>query len=259
MAATTATASTTSTPSAAPASPTPSLASDLRLVISDVGASQVRLARLDATDTASITGQYDGVVDDQVVIVNGSQLEAVNKAGLITKLGLLAAVAGWFRDDTVVVSPDLSRWLYAIHDQSSTAQIHLGTPSGDRTIATLQSPDGNAYYRPFAWNASGVYMVRQAVGIGGAGPFLDYEFALAKFDLNTGKVTDVSPACIAYGVLDDGTMICRLQTQGAVEVRTQSGSSHRLQIGTSGAGTNSAFFRVTISPDQKEHVVARHR
>jgi hypothetical protein len=189
-------------------------------VIEDVSRSEVRLARLDATDTATVKGQYDGIVDDKVIVLNGSTLEALNRNGTVTKLGQLAATPDWVGVGTVVVNPQLSQWLYAIRDDASTATIHLGTPKSDRVIATLPSPDGNAYYQPFAWNASGVYMVRQPVGIGGAGPFLEYHFALAKFDLTKGRVADVSPQCIAYGVLDNGTMICGQPVQdGRLQIR----------------------------------------
>jgi hypothetical protein len=124
-------------------------------VIEDVSRSEVRLARLDATDTATVKAQYDGIVDDKVIVLNGSTLEALNRNGTVTKLGQLAATPDWVGVGTVVVNPQLSQWLYAIRDDASTATIHLGTPKSDRVIATLPSPDGNAYYQPFAWTPAG--------------------------------------------------------------------------------------------------------
>jgi len=237
-------------------SPSP-LSPDLRLVIEDVSRTEVRLARLDATDTATVKGQYDGIVGGQVVVLNGTTLEVLNRNGTVTRLGQLAAIPDWLGVGSIVVNPQLSQWLYAIRDDASTARIHLGTPTGDTVIATLPSPDGNAYYRPFAWNASGVYMVREPVGIGGAGPFLEYDFPLAKFDLTTDRVTDVTPQCTVHQVLDDGTMICgQPNVGGRIEVRSPSGQSHLIQVGT--GGTDDNYIRVAVSPDGRRLVAGRN-
>jgi hypothetical protein len=257
-AARTPTAAATTQPTASPAQ-TPSAApADIRLVIDDFNGSQVRLARLDATDTATAKGRYDGIVSGQVIVLDGNTLQSLNRNGTVTKLGQLAATPDWDGVGTVVVNPQLSQWIYAIRDQASTATIHLGTPTSDRVIATLASPDGNAYYQPFAWNASGVYMVRQPLGLGGAGPFLEYHFSLAKFDLNSGHVAEVSPSCIAYQVLDDGTMICRQQTSGVVEIRSPSGHSNLIQVALGGGPTNQVYTSVVVSPDNKRLMANRN-
>lgn len=251
-----ATAGVSPSPTAA-TSPSPAPA-DLRLVIVDYGLTEVRLARLDATDTARVKGVFDGIVADQVIVVNGTALEALNRNGTVTKLGQLVGVPEMLGAGSVAVNPELSQWLYAIRDDASTARIHLGTPTADTVIATLPSPDGNAFYRPFAWNASGVYMVRQPVGIGGAGPFLEYDFPLAKFDLTTGRVTDVSPQCIVHQVLDDGTMICgQPNVGGRIDVRSPTGQSNVIQVGT-GVNTDDNFIRVAVSPDGKRLVAGRN-
>ena len=253
--------SATGSPSASPApTQSPISPADLRLVISDVGANQVRLAKLDANDTAMVSGQYEGVVNGHVIVLNGNLIESLSGSGTLAKLGMRATPAsGWYTDDTVVVAPDLSQWVYSIRDQSSTAQVHLGSTLSDRVVATLPSPDGNAYYRPYLWNASGLYMVRQAVGIGGAGPFLDYQFPLARFDLATGKVTDVAPQCVGYGVLDDGTLLCGNRAQGSIEVRSPSGAVKSIQIANAtGTGPNAAYIRVMVSTDQKALIAGRN-
>jgi hypothetical protein len=254
--------STPVTPSPTPSvSPTPS-AADLRLVIQDYSAPEVRLARLDAVDTAKVRGQFDGIVRDQVIVVNGTALEALNRKGTLRKLGQLAASPDWLGPGTVVVKPDLSQWIYTIHDANFTAKIHLGTPTSDRVIATLPSPDGNSTYQPFAWNPSGVYMVHQPYGLGGAGPFLDYHFALVKFDMTSGKVTDVSPLCIVYRVLDDGTMICRKPTfDGHIEVRSPSGQTNSIQLtigGNTGNYNEESYIHVAVSPDGKRIIAGRN-
>ena len=248
-------------PSASPApTQSPISPADLRLVISDFSANQVRLAKVDATDTATVSGLFDEIVDGQVIVLNGNLIESLNQAGTVRKLGVRATpAAGWYADDTIALAPDLSQWVYSIRDQSSTAQIHLGTGQSDRVVATLQSPDGNAYYRPYAWNRSGLYMVRQAVGIGGAGPFLEYRFPLARFNLTTGKVADVAPTCIAYGVLDDGTLLCGNRAQGGLEVRSPSGKVAAIRIATgTGTDVNAAFVRVMASTDQKTLIAGRN-
>lgn len=214
--------------------------------------------KLDGTVTASITGEYDGNVGGEVIVLNGTTLEALNPDGRVTRLGQLAAMPDLTNPGSVAVNPQLTQWNYAIRDEASTARIHLGTPATDKIVATLPSPDGNAFYRPFAWNASGVYMVRQPVGIGGERPFLEYDFPLAKFDLATDRVTDVSPQCIVHQVLDDGTMICgQPNVGGRIEVRSPSGHSNVIQVVT-GGNTNDNFVSVAVSPNGKRLIAGRN-
>jgi hypothetical protein len=244
-------------------SPSPSAsAAQVRLVIVDLSIPEVRLAGLDAVDIASVKGQFDGIVGDQVIILNGTALEALNRNGTLRKLGKLAGSPDWLGPETVLLSPSLSQWIYTIHDASFTAKIHLGTSTSDKVIATLPSPDGNSTYQPFAWNASGVYMVHQPYGLGGAGPFLDYHFALVKFDMTTGKVTDVSPQCIVYRVLDDGTMICRKSTfDGHIEIRSPSGHINSIQLtigGPAGPYDAAAYIDVAVSPDGTRLIAGRN-
>src|ERR1700674_5613291 len=143
------TAAVTTQPSASAAQRPSPAPVDPRLVIADFTRVQVRLARIDATDTATVNGRYDGIVSDQVIVLDGTTLQALNRNGTVTKLGQLAATPDWGGVGTVVVDPRLSQWLYAIHDNASNASIHLGTPTNDRVIATLPSPAGNPYYNPF--------------------------------------------------------------------------------------------------------------
>lgn len=242
-------------------SPSPALA-DVRLVIDDFPASEVRLARLDATDTASVKGHFDGIVQDNVIVLNGTTLDALDRNGKVTKLGQLAATPDWVGVGTVVVNPQLSQWLYVIRNDAMTTYIHLGTPTSDKVIATLPSPDGNSYYQTYAWIASGVYMVREPVGLGGAGPFLEYHFSLVKFDLTTDDVTPISPDCVVYQILVDGTMVCRgsIQAEGRLEIRSPSGGSNVIQVSIgNGTGdyTDTAFSRVAVSPDGKRLLAGR--
>lgn len=240
-------------------SPSPSLA-DVRLVIDDFPASEVRLARLDATDTASVKGHLDGIVQDNAIVLNGTTLDALDRNGKVTKLGQLAATPEWVGAGTVAVNPQLSQWLYVVRNDAMTTYIHLGTPTSDKVIATLASPDGNSYYQTYAWIASGVYMVKQPVGLGGAGPFLEYHFSLVKFDLTTDDVTPISPDCVVDQILDDGTMVCGSTKDGRLEIRSPSGGSNVIQISI-GNGTgdymHTAFIRVALSPDGKRLLAGR--
>ena len=229
-----------------------------RLVIQDYAKSQVRLARFDAVDVATFPGNFDGVVGGEVVVVNGQNLLAVSGTGAVRTLGRLAAAPEWSGPGTVAVSPNLGQWLYTIVNFTNlTSVVHLASPTSDRVIATFASPDGNAFYQPFTWNTSGTYMVAEATGLGGVGPFLEYHFPLVKLDVTTGRLTGVSPTCVAERVLDDGTMICRTST-GGVEVRSPSGASHTIQVGTATSGGNGIYSRLTVSPDQTRFVAARN-
>lgn len=255
------------TASVAP-SPAPS-ASDPRLVIADLvdpnvanfTSAEARLVKLDGTVTASVKGLYVGMVGSTVIVLQGNSLEAIGRDGSVQQLGQLAVTPEWLGEGTVVVNPQMSEWLYSVRDNASTATVHLGTQTSDRVIATLPSPNGNAFYRPFAWNARGVYMVRQPVGIGGAGPFLEYHFPLAKFDMTTGRATDVTPECLAYAVLDDGSMICsQPNPQGRIDVRSSSGQDNVIQVSGGVMGQSydtGAYIKVVVSPETKRLLAGR--
>jgi hypothetical protein len=228
------------------------------LVIQDYSRGEVRLARLDAVDVETAKGQVQSMIGASVILLNGTCLQLMNRGGVSTLSHLPAPPSGSGHD--VFLSPDLSltQWIYALVDTNQTSHIHLGTSSGDTVIADIPSPDGNASWVPFAWNASGIYLVRQPTGIGGAGPFIDFRFEIAKLDRSSGRLVAISPSCAAYRVFDDGTMVCRSSTPGNIEVRSPSGQSHLIQVTSGSTGTNVAYNRVTFSPNGKRVIVAHN-
>jgi len=231
-------------------------------VIEDVQGNQVRLARLDAADTAKVAGSYQGIVNDHVILLNGRILESLDRSGTVRKLGQLAPSLSGFDAGKVAVNPDLSRWIYTLTDSRFTTHIHLGTPTSDSEIAAVTSPATDTSYAGFTWNASGVYLTEQPTGLGGAGPFLEYHFSLAKFDLNSHKVTIVSPTCTVYAVLDDGTMICRRSfADGRIDVRSPAGQTHFIQMTIGGAANTTdafAYIKVAVSADNKRVIAGRN-
>jgi hypothetical protein len=243
-----------------PTAPAGSSQSDLRLVIQDYTKNEVRLARLDAVDTARVPGFYDGVVGGQVIVVNGTALETLSRAGSIRKLGTLAATPNDTTPGTVAVKPDLTQWVYTVLDPTGlTSHIHLGSPTSDRVLVTIPSPDGYSFYQPYGWNSTGPYLVKQATGLGGVGPFLEYHFPLVKLDVATGHTTDVNPVCYAYGLLIDGGMVCRASgTDSHVQVRTQSGLTLTIQVSLGTTVSSSMFGRVHISADNSKLIVSRN-
>ncbi len=257
----TASVATTSASPSAGATASPS-SSDIRLVIEDVQGNQVRLARLDARDTAKVAGSYQGIVNDHVILLNGRILESLDRSGTVRKLGQLAPSLSGFDNGRVAVSPDLSRWIYTLTDSRFTTHIHLGTATTDSEIAAVTAPATDTSYAGFTWNASGVYLTQQPTGLGGAGPFLEYRFSLAKFDLNSHKVTIVSPTCTVYAVLDDGTMICRRSfADGRIDVRSPAGQSHFIQMTIGGAANTTdafAYIKVAVSADNKRVIAGRN-
>jgi len=242
-----ATASATASPSTSPAA-----AGATRLIVQDYSKNQVRLARFDAVDTASVTGSFVAVVGGKAVVLNVKTLLTITAAGQIQTLGHLAG-----QPATVVVSPTLSQWVYTISDDKLTSQVHLGSATGDRVIATIASPDGYSFYPPFTWNSSGVYFLKEPTGLGGVGPYLEYRFPLVKMDLSTGHITELTPSCVGEGVLDDGTLLCKLNT-GGLEVRPPNGGSHTIQVATATSGGNSVFTHFTLSADGQRFIVARN-
>ncbi len=222
---------------------------DPRLVIADFGKQEVRLARLDAHDTGVVKGQFQQIAGGAVIVVNGTSLIALDHAGQSRTLAHLSGAP-----ESVVVKADLSQWMYLILGPSQLYELHIGSPSGDAVVATNPTPTHEQLFRPFAWNATGMYVTKEPLGLGGAGPFLEYHFPLAKLDPTTGQVTEISPACIAYAVLDDGTMICGNRTTGTLDVRRPTGSSNSIQTG---ADTYS-FIRVAVSPDAARLIAGRN-
>jgi hypothetical protein len=241
------------TPSSALTTVSAAPSREARMVIDDLGTrlpgiAHVRLARLDATDVGVMTGQFIGVFNDEAVALNGRQLTAMAYDGATTLLGLLAGAPAAGAGG-VVLSPNLSQWLYTMtsDSQSLTAQVHLGSATGDRVVATIPSPNGNGIFAPYAWNSSGVYLDLQATGIGGAGPFLDYHFPLYRFDVSTGAVSQVEPACVGYDVLNSGAFICALnpsglQSSGGLEIRSSNAHDQIVEV-------KGPFAAVTLSPD----------
>ncbi len=257
---------TAGTPTATPTasggtSPSPSTAPTsnplIRLVIADYSKNQVRLARFDAVDVATVAGAFDVVVGGYAIIVNGRTLLAVSATGAVRTLGHLAADPSWSGPSSVAVEPGLGRWFYSEIDTTLTTKVHLASASSDRVIATIPSPDGGTEYQPFAWNPSGTYMVKAAVGLGGVGPFLEYRFPVVRLDLATGAISEVSPACVGDGVLDDGTLLCRT-SGGGLEVRAPNGASHVIQVATASSGTNGVFTRLAVSTDHQRFIAARN-
>lgn len=231
-------------------------ATGLLLVIQDYSRAEVRLARLDAVDVETTKGQVQSKVGASVIVLNGTCLQLMNRGG-VTTLGQLPEPPSGSGHD-VFVSPDLTQWIYALVDANQTSHVHLRTPSGDTVIADLPSPDGNASWVPFAWNSAGIYLVRQPTGLGGAGPFIDFRFEIAKLDRSSGRLVAISPSCVAYGVFDDGTMACRSSVAGNIEVRSPSGQSHLIQVTNGSTGINAAYNRVAFSADGKRVIVARN-
>src|SRR2546429_6850085 len=117
-------------------------------------------------------------------------------------------------------------------DARQIYRLHLGSAGHDGIITTNPAPTQEQIFRPYAWNATGVYVTKEPTGLGGAGPFLEYHFPLARLDLGSGKGTDVSPACVAYAGLADGTMVCGNRAARALEGRRPSRTSHSIKLCT---------------------------
>src|SRR2546428_3106857 len=190
----TASAPTTSASPSAGATASPS-SSDIRLVIEDVQGNQVRLARLDARDTAKVAGSYQGIVNDHVILLNGRILESLDRSGTVRKLGQLAPSLSGFDNGRVAVSPDLSRWIYTLTDSEFTTHIHLGTPTSDSEIAAVPAPARDTSYGGFTRNAHGCYLTPHPPGPGGARPFLQNCVSLSQCRFERPQGTTLSPTC----------------------------------------------------------------
>ncbi len=122
----------------------------------------------------------------------------------------------------------------------------------------MPPPADASFFQPFTWNDSGAYMVQQPTGLGGVGPFLEYRFPLATLDIASGRVTVITPQCIADGVLDDGTLLCKTTATGALGVRPPNGAAHAVQVASGTSGFNGTFTRLAVSADAHHFVAARN-
>ncbi len=252
-----ASASPTSPSAGSAPSPTPSPASAAtRLVIQDYFRNQVRLAKFNAVDTAVVSGSFEEVVGGKAIILAGQKLLAVTAQGSVDTLGVLALNPNTAETAFVAVNPSLTEWAYSEVDSNLTSRIYVGSSGAEKLVSTIPSVD-QTEYQAFAWNPSGVYLVKQATGLGGAGPYLEYRFPLVRLDPTTGQITQVSPACVAEGVLDDGTLLCKTTT-GGLEVRATNGSSHVIQVAAATSGGNGVFTHLTLSPDHQRMVAVRN-
>lgn len=235
-----------------------------RLVVSDLvdpsasnfSAAEVRLVKIDGTVIATMKGIYETSVGSDVIVLSGTTLNILDRDGNVRTLGQVPSTA----TKPVLVSPDLSQWLYGVSDAKYTVTIHLATAGGDRVLATLPGSD-NGVYVPFSWNASGIYLVKEGIGLGGAAPFLDYRFPLAKLDIASGRVTDLALGCLVYQVLEDSTIVCReITPDGRIEFRSPSGSVKAIQISTPGGTVygQGIYMRVLISPDETRLIAVRN-
>src|SRR5689334_965653 len=58
-------------------------------------AAQVRLANLDGSVTASVKGQYVGIVGKTVIVLEGDSLKALDRDGSVRQLGKVPGQSGW--------------------------------------------------------------------------------------------------------------------------------------------------------------------
>ena len=214
----------------------------------------VRLARLDATDVASVPGTFVEIERDRVIVLNGDKLETLDRDGGVTVLGT-ARDAGTH----LVVSPDLKQWLYSVVDGNETATIHLSSASTDRVLKVAPSPNQNGYFAPFAWNASGAYMQLVATGIGGWAPFINYEFPVYRIDLDTGALTRIEPLCRGWATLDDGTLLCSAidspSKEARLEIRPPGAATRSIDISSTDFG---GYYHLSVSPSQREAILSRN-
>jgi hypothetical protein len=236
-------ASAASSPSASP------VQTDPRLVVADYAKAEVRLARLNAQDKGSAKGQFQEIVGGQVIVLNGTSLVALSHSGVVKTLGQLSG-----SPESVVVKPDLSQWLYMTLGGDQVYHLQLGSPGHDVALTANPALTQEQVFRPYGWNSTGIYVTKEPLGLGGAGPFLEYHFPLAKLDPTSGQVTEISPACIAYAVLDDGTLVCGNHDAGTIEVRRTSGASNTIHMGTDVNG----FIRVAASLDSQRVIAGRN-
>lgn len=217
------TPSTTATPSPSPTAtpdptptPSPTRAPEPPLVVTlrDAGpagtpwtAVQLSLIGEDGTvagtvnDSAGVDGDAFFVGAAHVYFIEGTTVKAMGRDGTVTTVGQVPQVHTTVTADDeqaytgLAVSPDESSIVFAIPlsiqgdngaitDHSQLWNEPIGGTAATATMVYDDVSSAGFVLLPFAWSSTAVWVSqRPTIGLGGAGPFLDYShFDAATFD-----------------------------------------------------------------------------
>ena len=200
--------------SAVTPTPTPAAAPVVLTAItrsSDGTVAELHLVRLDGTAVASVAipdnvwNLYLPVVGRHAYFVDGDAVKAVAGDGSVTTVGTLTLPnmsSQWSSAVGIAVSPDESQIAYGyatgINTSANTyaSRVFVEAASGSPHQLIDESTDAYGFLLPFAWSTSGLWVTHTPLGLGGAGPFLNYQSMNASLvDPLTGAVGPMQTNC----------------------------------------------------------------
>jgi hypothetical protein len=181
--------------------------------------------------TLATNSYVAGVAGSRVFVMTQSgSLSAIHPDGSSEALGELGTTAPF------TPSPDGKRWVWATSETQgnlTASAIHLG---GDgiqpRVIETATEP-----YRalqPYEWTATGLFVERGAMGIGGYIPYLPATGPVDEVDVKNNSVKPVagSEKCAFSDMAADGTVACFPQTPHTLRLQYADGRTNDIGLAT---------------------------
>jgi hypothetical protein len=217
---------------------------------SDGTVAALHLVRFDGTSVASVAipdsawNTYLPVVGGHAYFVDGDTVRAVASDGTVTAIGTLALadMSSMYGSEVgIAVSPDESQFAYGyavgINTSANTyaSRVFVETAGGSPRQLIDRTADVNGFLLPFAWSTRGLWVTHTPIGLGGAGPFLNYQSINASLvNPATGAVGPMQTSCRlpnAASVRPSGAAACiagQLQPPRSIMVTLPDQSSRRL-------------------------------
>ena len=276
------------TPSGA-VTPTPSQAAAQVVVTAttrspDGTVAELHLVRLDGSIAASVAipdtvwNTSLPVVGHHAYFVDGTTVKAVASDGSVASVGTLmlpSRSSMYSLAVGIAISPDESEiaYGYAVGVKASASGAAVSTYAsrvfvervGGSPHQLIDAPaDANGFLLPFAWSTRGLWVTHTPIGLGGAGPFLNYQ-ALNPSLVNptTGAVGQMQSSCRfpnATSVRPSGASACivgELTTPRSVTVtlpdqstRTLPDPAPSLQLGDFAVRSDGARVALSEAPQE---------
>jgi hypothetical protein len=220
-----------STPSGArPPTPTPAVtqvALTATTRSSDGTVAELHLVRFDGSVVASVAipdsvwNTNLPVVGLHAYFVDGEVVKAVAGDGSLTAVGTLSMpdISSLYSSEVgIAVSPDESQIAYgyavgiAVSANTYASRVFVEAAGGSPHQLIDDPADAHGFLLPFAWSTRGLWVTHMPVGLGGAGPFLNYQ-AINPSVVNptTGAVGPMQTSCRfpnAMSVRPSGAAAC---------------------------------------------------
>ena len=211
--ATAGTAASTATPTSTP--PPAQLVLTATTRSSDATVAELHLLRLDGSTVASVAipdsvwNTSLPVVGQHAYFVDGDTVKAVAGDGSVSAVGtlMLRNRSSMYSSAVgIAVSPDESHiaYGYAVGVNASpptsaptyASRVFVESAGGSPHELIDERANAHGFLLPFAWSARGLWVTHTPIGLGGAGPFLNYQALNASLvDPTTGTQGQIQTTC----------------------------------------------------------------